>query len=606
MVIHLDGRNSVSTHETVLHNINLIQFRILDHLIESLLEQNFDTSAERELSILEKRKVEADFDVQACTYNLKTISNFLRFASINVWSSDRLYSPLLTMDVDFWKVSSHVGNETEAGNQDLRVHGPFFLISVCLHLLDMDFSHWYENEGKDLVLREAAIALLEQLCSGPHTHATLPLGLERPLVRLLSDATKSHEISIQLGLLSLLSSMLKRHSDSSKGLDGTISPEIAANTGERNSKRDSVSLRTRQEDPPTFLELAPGALLDSFINAISTPSSYSILDPWVQFMEQCLPLYEGHAIQTLMALVDTLINSIGKVFRDIQQTFESQNQSTDTPEPISGLLGLLNGLETIVVKCHERLLRYESSASSSKPSEPNQGFFGNMVSGVIASESTSQKQSTTNSRLTVLLYFRDAITMCFSIWLWGSDLPRMSGYPSQVSPSVDYISARLKHRVRRLLEHLFLLETLECLEILILLQYGSSEAQGPRNTTGLSLLHVLSGSRPRNTIPVIFNAIYSRTNSAALDSGSISSKTTNITEMQLSHFLVQYVQSLENDAMDEIWSDCITFLRDVLANPLPHRQILPLLLQFTSTLGAKMSSTTFGEQKRLRRDLGVS
>ena len=539
-------------------------------------------------------------------YNLKTVSSVLRFASINVWSSDCLYSPLPAMDVDYRKVSSHVSSETGAGDQDLRVHGPFLLISICLHLLDTDFYYWDEIGGKNLVLREAAIALLEQLCGGPYADTILPLGLERPLIGLLSDATKSHEVSIQLRLLSLLTSMLKKHLDSARSLDGTVPLGIAANSGESDGQRNSLSLRTRQENPPAFLDLAPSALLDGFITAISTPSSYSILDPWVQFMEQCLPLYEAHAIQTLMPLVDTFIKSIGKVFHEVQQTFESQNRSTDTSEPVAGLLGLLDGLEMVIVKCHERLLRYESNVFSSKPSEPNQGFFGNMVSGAISSESTSQKQSTTNSRLTVLLYFKDAITMCFSIWLWGSDLPKISGYQSQVSPSVDYISARMKHRVRRLLEHLFSLETLECLETLILLQYDSPEAQDSQNTTGLSLLHVLSGSRPRNTIPVIFNAIYSRTNSAALDSGSVSSKTTNITEIQLSYFLVQYVRSLENDAMDEIWSDCITFLRDVLANPLPHRQILPLLLQFTSTLGAKMSSTTFGEQKRLRRDLGVS
>jgi hypothetical protein len=58
--------------------------------------------------------------------------------------------------------------------------------------------------------------------------------------------------------------------------------------------------------------------------------------------------------------------------------------------------------------------------------------------------------------------------------------------------------------------------------------------------------------------------------------------------------------------MDEIWQDCMLFLRDVLANPLPHRQILPTLLEFTAVIGQKVDNTNFGEQRKMRRELAVS
>jgi hypothetical protein len=70
-------------------------------------------------------------------------------------------------------------------------------------------------------------------------------------------------------------------------------------------------------------------------------------------------------------------------------------------------------------------------------------------------------------------------------------------------------------------------------------------------------------------------------------------------------FLVEYARSLEPDAMDEIWADCMVFLRDVLTNPFPHRQILPSLLSFTAILGEKVDDTNFGEQRKLRKELGV-
>lgn len=57
--------------------------------------------------------------------------------------------------------------------------------------------------------------------------------------------------------------------------------------------------------------------------------------------------------------------------------------------------------------------------------------------------------------------------------------------------------------------------------------------------------------------------------------------------------------------MDEIWQDCITFLKDLLTNPFPHRQTLPSLLEFAAILGEKVDNTNFGEQRKMRRELGV-
>ncbi len=99
--------------------------------------------------------------------------------------------------------------------------------------------------------------------------------------------------------------------------------------------------------------------------------------------------------------------------------------------------------------------------------------------------------------------------------------------------------------------------------------------------------------------------MYSRTNPNALDLGRKSSLTSDLSDTVVAGFLIAYMESLEDDAMDEIWSDCMTFLRDVLGNPLPHRQTLPRLLEFTAILGQKVDNTNFGEQRGMRRDLGV-
>ena len=42
-----------------------------------------------------------------------------------------------------------------------------------------------------------------------------------------------------------------------------------------------------------------------------------------------------------------------------------------------------------------------------------------------------------------------------------------------------------------------------------------------------------------------------------------------------------------------------------MSNPFPHRQILPRLVEFAAILGAKLENTSFGEDRRMRKELGV-
>lgn len=163
----------------------------------------------------------------------------------------------------------------------------------------------------------------------------------------------------------------------------------------------------------------------------------------------------------------------------------------------------------------------------------------------------------------------------------------------------------MRNRARRLLEHLFSAEALESLETLAVFFCRPPSADFQKSSV-MGLLNVLNGSRPRHTIPAIFNAIYSRTNPTALDPGKMSSLTSELSDTELVGFLVEYMNSIEDDAMDEIWADCMAFVKDVLANPLPHSQILPLLLDFVALIAEKVDNTNFGEQRKMRKELGVS
>ena len=155
-----------------------------------------------------------------------------------------------------------------------------------------------------------------------------------------------------------------------------------------------------------------------------------------------------------------------------------------------------------------------------------------------------------------------------------------------------------------MLEHLFTAETLECLETVIDLWKNSEDASSKAEV--FNLLSALEASRPRHSMPALFNSIYSRTNPAALEPSRKSTMTISLEDTTLVNFLVEYARSLDDDAMDEIWQDCMIFLKDLLSNPFPHRQNLASLLDFAAILGGKVDNTTFGEQRKMRRELGVS
>jgi len=372
----------------------------------------------------------------------------------------------------------------------------------------------------------------------------------------------------------------------------------------------------------------PANLLKCILTGLGASSSRPVLDSWVGFLTACLPMYEGGIFQVVIPLVETLCREIGNTFSHLQKLFSvnhSHQHNGGQAGPETTLISLLNGLEQVLAHAHDRLLTEEAKAQVTKHPEQAQGFFGNMVSGVFSSEGSSSsstnltssgggsggaqgRSATANDRLTVLLAFQDAVRICFTIWSWGHPgQGQGKGVDMTSAASLNYTSLRMRNRARRLLEHLFAAETLECLETAIHIWRTTLESPDPSLASEVfRLLPALDGSRPKHTVPALFNAIYSRSNPSALDPSRRSTLTIDLADVDLAVFLVDYIRELEDDTMDEIWGDCMAFLRDLLGNPFPHRATLPCLLEFAAVIGEKVDNTRFGEEKRMRRELAVS
>ena len=482
-------------------------------------------------------------------------------------------------------------------------------MQICMEILENEFSQQHNADPHTSVLRQAATLLLQQILLGPSSAAIIGLHLEVPMIETLSWSIKQSDTLLQVPLMNLILIVLTTRATHAEATQKPTHRRILS--GDTMKSLPRLSLSTERGDKEQTAPLPsppPPALLECIMLGLNSQSSHSVIEHWVGFLNDCLPFYAGNAFQIIMPLVDCFIKVIFSVFRSLQITFEEPDSETSTAaEPISTVMSLLNGLEQALARAHDLLIQNEVHTAAVKSPELTPGFFGNMVSGVFASDTNRSRTATANNRLTVLLCFKDAVQLCFEIWTWGNRGFATSPRDTTASASFNHTSLRVRNRSRRILEHLFAAEALECLETVIELWYNPETRNGEVQSSPIfDLLHVLDGSKPKNTIPAIFNAMYSRTNPTALDPARKSTMTSDLSDSDLSGFLVAYTRSLDDDAMDEIWNDCMTFLRDVLANPMPHRQTLPKLLEFTAILGEKVDNTNFGEQRKMRRELGVN
>ncbi|KAL8736666.1 MAG: hypothetical protein Q9166_000032 [cf. Caloplaca sp. 2 TL-2023] len=576
-------------------------------VIFSVLQQKLQATWDRheELDIY-TQKAETDdksIDLDKQTYFLRTLSNLIEFTPREFWPS--LLSQATERDLDQRVASKKPhpdSSRTEQANQSGTITCQMSLTKTCLRVLEL--GTMTDDRAKLSRSKQTAVSLLQEVILRSKSLDDIGVQVESTIIARLSTSTRHADCALQVSLMNLVSIWLRRRLSEKTRSPGTSHRRILS--GDYSSQRTSSIERPDNEETYALPAIPPPSLFDCILEGLGSDGSQPVIHHWIRFLNSCLPYYNSSIFQILMPLVERFVKTIECLFENLRSSFQAEDvQDRIALAPIDTIVELLNGTEQVLARAHERLIEDELIQSSAKTPEQVQGFFGNMVSGVFTSDGQKSRSMTANNRLTVILCFKDAVKLCLRIWSWGADFSENSLHDPALSGSFNHTSLRLRNRARRVLEHMFAAEPLECLETLIEAWYGTRKPDKSDlpSVVVLNLLHVLDGSRPRNTIPAIFNALYSRTNPNALDPDRKSTLTSELLDSDLARFLVEYTRSLEDDAMDEIWSDCIAFLKDVLTNPLPHRQSLPKLLEFTALLGAKIDNTNFGENRKRRREL---
>ena len=490
------------------------------------------------------------------------------------------------------------GEESETTLQE-------FFMRVCMRCVTADpESEDQELEQRVSQLHRFALGMLHQFLLSQHGSTVAShLSLENVFLDRLWKSIGGVDPYVQVLLLDVVYDALKLRDTSPAELPATP-PSEKRNPSIDPSRASRPSL-SMSDARPNYIP-PPPLLLKCLQAALSSTQSRQVLDSWIAFFAECLPFYADSIFQVLIPLVETLCKQIGSTFGHLRDTFRSEESPVVAHEagsPESSLIYLLNGLEQVLARAHDQLLSEEARAQLLKNPDQPQSLFGSMVSGVFQSDGHHSRSATANDRLTVHLAFQDATRMCYRIWSWGLGEDASQQDTASLA-TFHHTSLRMRNRARRLLEHLFTVENLECLETVIDIWRNATTPQSAAEV--FNLLSALEASRPRHSIPALFNSIYSRTNPGALEPSRRSTMTISLEDSNLVTFLVEYARSLDDDAMDEIWQDCIVFLKDLLSNPFPHRQNLPSLLEFAAILGEKVDNTNFGEQRKMRRELGVS
>lgn len=459
------------------------------------------------------------------------------------------------------------------------------------------------DRGSSPAINELAVSVLRSLLRGPYLIKLRlkSLALEDLLLGKIRASLASSEHTLQTALLELTIIAM--------GLRQLQQEDASVEIGRRKMSLGSGSRKSNaapREEQSSMQDIdhhkPPSQLVDTLREGFAALSSRTQLDAWLDFLAASIPFFGSTLLTYLIPLVDTFCDQLRQSFDDLT-SISNRSSNSYAFSPDNTILKLLEGLNLLLAEAHDQLSD-EDIEPQRKVSEASQSVLGSMASSAFKTQSSAPPNRTAkaNSRLTVILAFQDAIRMCIRIWLWST-----SGQENEVSDrynaaTTSYYAQRMRNKTRSMLEQIFSVEPLESLEVVMTLWSGTTN--GRESSAVLSLLHVLTVSRPKSVVPAILDALCSRTQANHMSPSHQSSLTSDLSAVDVIAFFTSYLESVDDDATDEIWPDCTAFMRDVLSNPLPFRQILPALLWVTSILAEKLDNTNFGDQRKMRRELG--
>lgn len=571
------------------------------------------------------------------------VANFVSSNVLQGGSSNRLLklitTPLLGFDF-IAKGEGEIGGGLLQEGDDL---GQFsYHISTIVYIIETDEKHLKENFNNELVVMDSAnkLNVISNNSWDISTYKTLMVNIiEKFLGLKISDELLQNSnlmmkyyqsVTECLKLYSLLVSGIE--SDFISKFHGLI--EKCSYIVDINSGNIYIELAIEKylECISFFLKLSETQhvnldllhiddegktpqLIRFITEGIKKAQTVVLLEKWTNFLTRSLYLFNESVFLVLLTLNDVLVYRIDQFFTQIKKsTSQVDGYTVSSLNDVEGSINVLfAGLEDLLSISHSYLLSSsvrarelnggsgENTGGGANGSAP--GFFGNVIQGVFLIESPAIRTTEENRKYSILLAFQDAVAIGYKIWLWAESATNLSSTNSTAtstnlsSSTSIYLSRKLKFKARKLLESVIELERQEIIESLISLT-GSTNSKAI-----IKLLHVLDGGRSQVTLPNVYNSIMSRLYPAGVDEKLSSSLNSNVSAKELARFLLNYIDSIDDDTISDIWSFTLQFFKEVNSHPTNFKSILPDLLKTATKLMSKLSNTKFGEQGRSKKDL---
>ncbi|KAJ7897279.1 Dopey, N-terminal-domain-containing protein [Mycena olivaceomarginata] len=371
---------------------------------------------------------------------------------------------------------------------------------------------------------------------------------------------------------------------------------------------------TTGNDPPSSgkqrqgdgsVEVNP-LLIQTLVDGIATPMNRPVLQHWLDFVLMAVPQFQP----TLQAVVTPLneclckqvLASLGDIlnvtFKDGLFTDDLTSSATDAE-----LIMLLGGLERLVLLS----LAYPADSSSSEdeqaPTEKapeNSGLLG-YVSTVFSSENVQnfgEEQLTAKSPGYRSLH--EGVRVLYLVWstlLW-SDRETWSSKDD----SLSLIYTRTRLRCRRVLEHLFRVQSAEVFESIIDCWNRELPESGVPYEQAFELVDVLIASA-QSAVHMICESITCRI-SGVSEKTKKQAINPDLTDAVLFQFLEQYLQRLEGPLALQVWGRFLQLVKDIFGSS--TREFKPQTyptLRCLTVLAEKITQTTAMEDRRIRKEL---
>lgn len=347
-------------------------------------------------------------------------------------------------------------------------------------------------------------------------------------------------------------------------------------------------------------------LIQTLIDGIAVRTNRPVLQHWLDFLLMAVPQFQPALQAVVGPLNDCICHQLSTSLRDVLHvSSQGQNYTEDLPSFTTDaeMIMLLNGLERMV----SLSLAYTSELSSSDDETPtmekaapeNSGLLG-MVSNVFGSDTTQQvPEDQLTARSPAYRSLDEGIRVLYSIWgtlVWTNPQTWASK-----DESLSVIYNRTRVRCRRVLEHLFRVQSAEVFESIV--DCWSKDLPGSKISpdAAFELVDVLIANA-QNVVHIICESITCRI-SGVSEKSKRQAINPNLTEIVLFKFLEQYLRRLEGPLAVQVWGRFLQLVKDVSGSTRDFKaQNFPALCCLI-VLAEKITQTTAMEDRRIRKEL---